>query len=113
MSDKITPEEQARRRYAVEQANAHNRIEGIMPNPAADAIYERWIAGAIDSDEVTRLIHAIPIADKIAALDFEASSFTGWPIEAGWMREGDAEPDPCSSAPIRPGAWTNGARPQP
>ena len=25
-----------------------------------------------------------------ATLDFEASSLTGWPIEAGWMREGDA-----------------------
>jgi hypothetical protein len=60
-SDKITPEEQARRRYAVEQANAHNRIEGIMPNTAADAIYERWIAGEIDSDEVTRRIRTIPL----------------------------------------------------
>jgi hypothetical protein len=50
---KISQEEQARRRYAVEQANAHNRIEGIVPNPQADPIYERWIAGAIDSDEVT------------------------------------------------------------
>jgi Antitoxin VbhA len=55
----ITPDEHARRRYAVEQANAHNRIEGIEPNPAADAIYALWIAGKIDSDEVTRRIHQI------------------------------------------------------
>ena len=27
-----------------------------------------------------------------AMIDFEASSLTGWPIEAGWMREGDAAP---------------------
>jgi len=27
-----------------------------------------------------------------ATLDFEASSLTGWPIEAGWMREGDTAP---------------------
>jgi len=27
-----------------------------------------------------------------ATLDFEASSLTGWPIEAGWMREGDDAP---------------------
>ena len=27
-----------------------------------------------------------------ATLDFEASSLTGWPIEAGWMREGEAAP---------------------
>jgi hypothetical protein len=58
---KIPPDEQARRRHAVEQANAHNRIEGIFPNPAADAIYERWIAGDIDSDEVTRQINALPL----------------------------------------------------
>jgi hypothetical protein len=64
-TDKIPPEEQAKRRYAVEQANAHNRIEGIFPNPAADAIYERWIAGDIDSDEVTRLIGAL-LGPKLA-----------------------------------------------
>ncbi|WP_296710896.1 antitoxin VbhA family protein [Rhodoblastus sp.] len=58
----MSAEEQARRRHAVEQANAHNRIEGIMPNPGADAIYERWIAGEIDSDEVTRQINALPIS---------------------------------------------------
>jgi DNA polymerase III subunit epsilon len=29
---------------------------------------------------------------RIATLDFEASSFGGWPIEVGWMREGDDKP---------------------
>jgi hypothetical protein len=65
---KISQEEQARRRYAVEQANAHNRIEGIASNPQADAIYERWIAGAIDSDEVTRLIHGLPQISPLASI---------------------------------------------
>jgi hypothetical protein len=29
---------------------------------------------------------------RLATIDFEASSFTGWPIEVGWMREGDTAP---------------------
>jgi integrase len=31
-------------------------------------------------------------AIRVATIDFEASSFGGWPIEVGWMREGDATP---------------------
>src|SRR6266571_2726016 len=38
---------------------------------------------------------------RIATLDFEASALDGWPIEAGWMREGDAAP---KSMLIRPDA---------
>ncbi len=46
----------ARRRWAVEQAVAHNRIEGIETPPSTLAIFERWIAGEIDSDECTSRI---------------------------------------------------------
>ena len=39
-----------------------------------------------------------------ATLDFEASSLAGWPIETGWMREGDAAP---RSMLIRPdSSWS-------
>jgi len=51
-----TDDELARRRYAVEQAVAHNRIEGIETPPAALAIFRLWIAGEISSDECTRRI---------------------------------------------------------
>ncbi len=29
---------------------------------------------------------------RIATIDFEAASFIGWPIEVGWMGEGDLSP---------------------
>ena len=51
--------ERERRRYAVEQAIAHNRIEGLETPPAALAVFEQWIAGEVDSDECTRRIHVL------------------------------------------------------
>jgi hypothetical protein len=47
-------DERARRHYAVEQAIAHNSIEGIETPAAALAIFDLWIAGKISSDECTR-----------------------------------------------------------
>jgi DNA polymerase III subunit epsilon len=41
---------------------------------------------------------------RIATIDFEASSLSGWPIEIGWMREGDVAP---RSMLIKPAAsWS-------
>jgi hypothetical protein len=54
--DLLAADDRARRRYAVDQAVAHNRIEGIETQPAALAIFSKWIAGEISSDECTRLI---------------------------------------------------------
>jgi hypothetical protein len=53
---KITPEEMQRRREAVRQALACNRIEGIKHDPASDPIFEAWILGEIEAgDLVPRL----------------------------------------------------------
>jgi len=51
---KITPEEMERRREAVRQADANNRIEGIFPDPDpdADAIVEAFIRGEIEAAEL-------------------------------------------------------------
>jgi hypothetical protein len=61
----ISPEEIARRREAVRQADADNRIEGIKHDPAIDPIFEAWIVGEIDMDEVRARIKAyLGIADR-------------------------------------------------
>ena len=53
---KIPPEEMQRRREAVRQADANNRIEGIFRDPASDEIFEAHIRGEIDAaDLVPRL----------------------------------------------------------
>jgi hypothetical protein len=54
----------AKRRWAVEQAIAHNRIEGIETPPAALGIFELWIVGEIDSAECTRRINALPLSRR-------------------------------------------------
>jgi hypothetical protein len=54
----ITPEEIQRRREADRQALASNRIEGIKHDPATDPIFEAWILGEIDVDEVLARIKA-------------------------------------------------------
>jgi hypothetical protein len=59
----INDDECARRRWAVDQADAHQRIEGIETPPAVLAVFERWIVGEIDSDECTRQIRAISPKD--------------------------------------------------
>jgi hypothetical protein len=57
-SPRITPEEMARRRKALERADAHNRIEGIMPNPETEQIFEAFVRGEIELDEMQPLIQA-------------------------------------------------------
>lgn len=52
-------EEIARRREAVRQADACNRIEGIPHDPATDPIFEAWILGEIDSEEMIARIKAL------------------------------------------------------
>ncbi|MFO1117162.1 MAG: antitoxin VbhA family protein [Beijerinckiaceae bacterium] len=57
----ISTEEQTRRRQAVAQAHAHNRIEGIPTDPSAEPIFEAFINGEIDIDELGRHIDALPL----------------------------------------------------
>jgi hypothetical protein len=51
----ITPEEMQRRREAVRQADANNRIEGIFRDPDSDAIVEAFIRGEIEAGELVNV----------------------------------------------------------
>lgn len=55
----MTTEEIARRREALRQAEACNRIEGIPHNPVADPIFEAWVLGEIDDEELIPAIKAL------------------------------------------------------
>lgn len=57
-SKRITLEEMKRRQKALERADAHNRIEGIMPNPETDPIFEGFVRGEIELEEMQLLIQA-------------------------------------------------------
>jgi hypothetical protein len=48
----ISPEEMQRRREAVRQADANNRIEGIFRDPDSDAIVEAFIRGEIEAADL-------------------------------------------------------------
>jgi len=50
----------ARRREALRQADANNRLEGIFREPATDAIFEAHIRGEIDSSEMMARLKALP-----------------------------------------------------
>ena len=55
----LDAEEIARRREADRQAKACNRIEGIPHDPTTDPIFEAWILGEIDSDELIARIKTL------------------------------------------------------
>ena len=54
----MTAEEIARRREALRQADACNRIEGIPHNPATDPIFEAWVLGEIGDEQMIAAIKA-------------------------------------------------------
>lgn len=54
----LSTAEIARRREAFRQALACNRIEGIAHDPGTDPIFEAWILGEIDSEELLARIKA-------------------------------------------------------
>jgi hypothetical protein len=56
----FTPAEIQRRREAYRQALACDRIEGFAHDPATDPIFEAWIVGEIDIDDVIARIKALP-----------------------------------------------------
>ena len=62
-TESISTDEQQLRRDVVTQAFAHNRIEGITPDPAAQPIFDAFINGEIDIFELGRRIDALPIAE--------------------------------------------------
>jgi len=56
---KITAAEMQRRREAFRQADAHNRIEGQYPSPESGEIFEAFIRGDIERDEILPHLHAL------------------------------------------------------
>ena len=56
---KITSTEMQRRREALRQADAHNRIEGLYPTAEGFAIFEAFIRGEIERDEILPRLHAL------------------------------------------------------
>ena len=56
---KITSEEMERRREALRQADAHNRIEGQFPTAESSAIFEAFIRGEIERDEILPRLHEL------------------------------------------------------
>jgi hypothetical protein len=59
---KISLQEMERRREALRQADASNRIEGYFPDPADAAIYEQFIRGEIELAEIIKLIQPPPLS---------------------------------------------------
>jgi hypothetical protein len=55
----ISADEMERRREALRQADASNRIEGLYRNPNGDAVYEAFIRGEIELDEIAPRIEAL------------------------------------------------------
>jgi hypothetical protein len=56
---KISGAEMERRREAMRQAVADNRIEGQFPNPASGPIFDAFVRGEIDQAEVLQRLHAL------------------------------------------------------
>lgn len=54
----ISAEEMARRREALRQADASNRIEGVFRSRASDPIYEAFIRGEIEVTDMVPLFKA-------------------------------------------------------
>jgi hypothetical protein len=56
---RITVEEMTRRREALRRADAHNRIEGQFPSPESEPIYEAFVRGEIEFDEILPRVRAL------------------------------------------------------
>jgi len=56
---KITSAEMQRRREALRQADAHNRIEGQYPTAEGSAIFEAFIRGEVERHEILPRLHAL------------------------------------------------------
>jgi hypothetical protein len=57
----ISADEMERRREALRQADASNRIEGLHRNPNGDAVYEAFIRGEIELNEIMPRIKALDL----------------------------------------------------
>lgn len=57
----ISEKEMERRREALRQADASNRIEGLFPRPETTAIYEQFIRGEIELHDIRPRIEALQL----------------------------------------------------
>ena len=56
---KISAEEMERRRDAVREADADNRIEGQFSSPESAEVFEAFIRGDIDRTEIRQRLNAL------------------------------------------------------
>jgi hypothetical protein len=56
---RISAEEMERRREALRQADASNRIEGVFRGPETDPIFEAFIRGEIEVEEINPRLKAL------------------------------------------------------
>jgi hypothetical protein len=55
----IDADEMQRRREALRRADAHNRLEGLFPSAASDEIFEAFVRGEIEFDEIRPRLKAL------------------------------------------------------
>ena len=56
---KISAAEMERRREALRRADAHNRIEGQFPSPESTEIFEAFIRGDLDRNQILPRLNAL------------------------------------------------------
>jgi hypothetical protein len=56
---RISAEEMKRRREAISWADAHNRIEGLVRSPETDLIYDAFVRGEIELEEILPRLKAL------------------------------------------------------
>jgi hypothetical protein len=57
---KLSAAEVERRRKIVRQADANNRIEGVVRTPDTDSIVASFVRGDIEATDMMRLLKALP-----------------------------------------------------
>ena len=55
---RISDAEMERRRKALRQADASNRLEGVFRDPASDAIFEAYVRGEIEATDILPRLNA-------------------------------------------------------
>jgi hypothetical protein len=56
---RVSAKEMARRKEAVRWADAQNRIEGLKRSPGTDAIYDAFVRGEIEFDDILPRLKAL------------------------------------------------------
>jgi hypothetical protein len=59
LKPRIDAAEMSRRRDALRQADAQNRIEGVFPNPESEPIFEAFVRGDIEFDDILPRLNAL------------------------------------------------------